>query len=122
MKLKYFFILCTTVFILFSPGCGKKGGNPVVNYLNNSELKYDNKMKRDVVMQAARDVTMLSSDDLKNERYTDDNGKERQWNLQQLFTQRFIPKKSGLTWGDDFYHDVKADSVLAIMGYILVTY
>ncbi len=116
----YFLTILLSVFLISS--CGKKGGNPVLNYLDNSELKYSNKMQRDVVMLAARDVTMLSSDDLKKERYKDDDGNEAQWDLQTLFTRRFIPKKQSLSWGDDFYHDVKADSVLGVMGYILITY
>lgn len=119
---KYLILVIFLTAVCLSTGCGKKGGNPVADYLRNSELNYSNKQQRDVVMQAARDVSMLSSDDLKKEKYTDDSGNERSWDLQTLFTRRFVPKKSGLSWGDDFYHDVKADSVLMVMSYILTTY
>jgi len=119
---RYLILVLFITWISLYTGCGKKGGNPVADYLRNSTLTYGNKQQRDVVMLAARDVTMLSSDDLKKEKYTDDSGNERQWDLQTLFDHRFVPKKSNLSWGDDFYKDVKADSVLMVMSYILTSY
>ena len=119
---KYLALILLIYSFCTDAGCGRKGGNPVADYLRNSQLTYSNKQQRDVVMLAARDVTMLSSEDLKKERYTDDSGNERQWDLKTLFDHRFVPKKSDLSWGNDFYHDVKADSVLFVMSYILTTY
>ncbi|MFI5144892.1 MAG: hypothetical protein ACHQJ4_04790 [Ignavibacteria bacterium] len=119
---KYLILILFLTGISLNTGCGRKGGNPVADYMRNSQLTYSNKQQRDVVMLAARDVTMLSSDDLKKERYTDDSGNEHRWDLQTLFTNRFVPKKSNLSWGNDFYKDVKADSVLMVMSYILTSY
>ena len=119
---KYLILVLFITAICLQTGCGKKGGNPVADYLRNSQLTYSNKQQRDVVMLAARDVSMLSSSDLKKEKYTDDSGNEHSWDLQTLFDHRFVPKKSGLSWGSDFYTDVKADSVLMVMSYILTTY
>lgn len=123
MSLRKIFLLFTLVVSIFLySGCGKKGGNRVLNYLKNSELKFDNKIQRDNIMDAGKDVILLSSDDLKLRRYKDYDGNENQWDLQTLFTKHFVPKKPGLDWGDDFYHEVKQDSVQAFMSHILVTY
>lgn len=118
-KLILLFIL--TAFI-FNTGCGRKGGNPVLYYLKNSDLTYYNKMQRDNIMRACSDVLRLSYDDLKKSKYKDFDGNEDKWDMQELFAKCFVPKKSGLNWGDDFYHDVRDDSVKAILGNILITY
>ena len=119
-----FTIIFSSLFLLifFNEGCGHKGGNPVLNYLQNSELKFSNKTQRDNIMEAARDILLISVDDLKKRRYKDYDGNEGQWDLQTLLTKHFVPKKQGLAWGDDFYNDVKQDSVQSIFSSILAKY
>ena len=122
MQKNFFYIFIILLSIYIVNGCGHKGGNPVWNYLKNSELKYDNKTSRDNIKQACKDVVMLSPDDLKKIRYKDVEGSNEECDLQALFTKHFIPKKAGLSWGDDFYHDVKQDSIKSFLTNIYYTY
>jgi hypothetical protein len=121
-SIKIFHSSLLILILIFISGCEKKGGNPVFNYLTNSDLKFDNKIQRDNIMQACKDILMYAPDDLKQKRYKDYDGNEDQWDLQTLFAKHFVPKKQGLSWGDDFYHDVKQDSVKSFVSHILVTY
>jgi hypothetical protein len=120
MKINLFLLII--ILILFNAGCSKKGGNPVLYYLKNSELKYDNKMQRDNIIRACTDAIMYAPEDLKKKRYKDYEGNEDRWDLQTLLTKHFVPQKLNLTWGDNFYEDVKQDSVKAIFSYIIVSY
>lgn len=123
MRVSKRLVIYTVVVILIAlGGCGKKSGNPVLNYLKNSTLKFDSKVQKDNIMLGLRDVLMLSSEDLEKMRYKDYDGNEGQWTLQTLFTKHFVPKQQGLSWGDDFYHDVKQDSVLTMIGQIMTPY
>ena len=79
-------------------------------------------MQRDNIIRACNDAVKLSSKDLEEMKYKDDSGNEFQWDLQTLFIKHFIPNKSGLSWGDDFYHDIKQDSVQIILAKITRTY
>jgi hypothetical protein len=117
------FLFVTFLLIILFTGCSKdKGPNPVLNYVQNSELTYDNKTQRDNIFMAMKDIVALSSKDLEKMRYQDDMGKENQWDLKQVFNRHFKPKKQGLEWGDNFYEDVKDPQVQAIAAHILVTY
>ncbi len=116
------YLLLFLLLIIFLDACNKNEVNPVLNFLKNSDLKFDNKIQRDNLMQAFRDIIMLSTDDLIKVRYKDYDGNENRWDLQTLFTKHFVPKKQGLTWGDHFYKDVKTDSVKAIISKFLITY
>jgi len=120
--MKKIILLSFLLLFIFTIGCGNKGGNPVLNYINNSQLTYYNKGQRDNIMKACSDVLRLSYDDIKKSKYKDFDGNEDRWNLQELFTKCFVPRKTGLIWGDNFYNDVREDSVKAILGTILVTY
>jgi hypothetical protein len=117
------FLFFTSLLIILLTGCSKdKGPNPVLNYVQNSELTYDNKIQRDNIFTAMKDIVALSSEDLEKMRYKDDAGNDNQWDLKQLFNRHFKPKKQGLVWGDNFYEDVKDPQVQAIAAHILVTY
>lgn len=122
MKIKNLIIFLLIFFIVLVSACGKKGGNPVLNYLNNAQLKFDNKIERDNILKACNDGLKLSTSDLKEIKYKDDSGKEDQWSLQTLFNNHFIPDKPGLSWGNNFYEDLKQDSVQVILYKIIITY
>ena len=107
-------------FIVFS-GCQKKE-NKVLIYLQNSELKFDNKTQRDNVFQAMKDCFIYSEDELKTRRYKDYTGKEGQWDLPTVLYSHFAPNKTGLTLGDDVYHDVKEPEVQIIFLKLLGKY
>jgi hypothetical protein len=114
-----------SLFLLFIiiAGCTKeKGPNPVLEYVQNSELTYDNKMQRDNIFAAMKDIVALSSDDLEKMRYKDDSGNDNKWDLKQVFNRHFKPKKQGLTWGDNFYEDVKDPQIQVLAAHILKTY
>jgi hypothetical protein len=115
-------ILLIIIFSIFFSPCNNQSGNPVYNYLKNSDLKFENKIQRDNILRACNDALKLSSADLEEMKYQDDSGNDYQWTLQTLFNKHFIPKKEGLSWGNDFYHDIKQDSVKGILYKIITTY
>jgi hypothetical protein len=113
------------LFMILLSGCGKpKGPNPVLYYMKNSNLTYDNKMQRDNIFDAMKDILYLSKDDLKMRRYKDASGYDHKWDLKTLVIFHFKPKQPGLPSldDDDFYDYVKEDSVKSIASYILITY
>lgn len=122
LQKRFIYILIILCLIYSFYSCGNKGGNPVYNYLKNSELKYNNKTSRDNIIQASKDVIMLSPDDLKKIRYKDVEGSNEECDLQTLFTKHFIPNKPDLSWGNDFYNDIKQDSIKSFLANIIITH
>ncbi len=109
--------------LLVVQGCQKKTGpNPVLEYLNNSQLKFDNKVQRDNVKEAMMDILTLDKLYLEEKKYKDLEGNEGKWDLKTLIENHFIPNKPGLTLGDNFYDDVKSDSVMVYFGKLYMVY
>ncbi|MGA2669377.1 MAG: hypothetical protein ABSF32_10775 [Ignavibacteria bacterium] len=121
--IKSYTALITVMFLFFIgfTGCQKKE-NKVLIYLQNSELHFDSKVQRDNVFQAMKDCFIYSEDELKTRRYKDYTGKDGQWDLPQVLSHHFAPKKDGLTLGDDVYHDVKEPEVQVIFLQLLGKY
>lgn len=117
-----YYILIIFVYFFIVQGCSHKAANPVLNYINNSQLTFSNKMQRDVVKEAMLDILTLDEKYLVDKRYKDSNGNDSAWNLQQVVQYYFVPKKPGVSLGDDFYSDVKADSVMVEIGRLYMKY
>lgn len=116
-------LLIVLGLLFVGQGCQKKSGpNPVLEYLNNSQLKFDNKVQRDNVKEAMMDILTLDKQYLEERRYKDFDGTEGKWDLKMLIENHFIPNKPGLTLGDDFYSDVKSDSVMVFFGKLYMIY
>lgn len=121
LRLKYY-ILAAFIFLLTVQGCSHKAANPVLNYIKNSQLTFSNRMQRDVVKAAMLDILTLDKKYLVEMRYKDSNGNDSAWNLQQVVQYYFVPKKPGVSLGDDFYSDVKSDSVMVEIGRLYMKY
>lgn len=117
-----FYVFIFLILILVLTGCEKKGPNPVLDYLKNSQLKFSNKVQRDDIKGALYDILTLDKKYLQEQRYRDSSGTESKWDLKQLMGTYFIPTKSGVTLGNNFYDDVKADSVMIEVGRIYMRY
>ena len=118
-KIYLFFFLI--LFIGIS-GCEKKGANPVLDYVKNSQLKFSNKVQRDDIKGALYDILTLDKKYLEQQKYRDSSGTEGQWDLKKLMSNYFVPTKPGLTLGNNFYEDVKADSVMVEVARIYSKY
>jgi hypothetical protein len=112
-------IICSLFLI---QGCQKNKPNTVLQYVKNSQLTFYNKMQRDVVKEAMYDIMTLDKADLKERRYKDSTGVENAWDVRRVIQTYFVPRKPGLTLGDDFYSEVKADSVMIEMGRLYMVY
>lgn len=114
-------------FLILIPlvgGCKKqKAANPVLAYMKNSTLTYDNKEQRDNIFEAMKDILFLSKEDLELRRYKDPSGKEHHWDMKTLFKHHFKPNRPDVVLDEeDFYDYVRADSVKSIATDILHTY
>ena len=118
---KYYIPVILIVILIFQ-GCGHKGPNPVLGYIKNSQLKFSNKMQRDVVKEAMYDILTLDKGYLEDRRYKDSEGNDNKWDLRQVVQNYFVPKKPGYSLGDDFYTDVKADSVMVEIANLYMKY
>lgn len=118
-------VLFSLLFVILLSGCGKqKGPNPVNYYMRNSDLTYENKIQRDNIFAAMKDIINLSKEDLKMRRYPDASGIDAKWDLKTLIVYYWKPKSPNLPVlnDDDFYNYVKDDSVKSLANYILITY
>jgi len=95
-------------------GCAARG-NAVLAYLDGAELQTNSDMQRENIRTALRDILTRPADELAVRRYADYTGKAGQWNLPTLLTRHFVPVRTGMTLGADFYRDVKADAVQALV-------
>jgi len=116
------YLLAIFSLILIFQGCEHKGPNPVLGYIKHSQLKFSNKMQRDVVKEAMLDILTLDKEYLEDRRYKDSEGNENKWDLRQVVQNYFVPNKPGYSLGDDFYSDVKADSVMVEIGKLYMKY
>lgn len=122
-KINSIFIFSLLVSLFAFQGCQEKpGSNPVLEYFKNSQLKFDNKMQRDNVLEAMMDILTLEKQYLEERRYKDKEGNEGKWDLKTLVENHFIPNKPGVTLGNNFYDDVKSDSVMVIIGKLYMIY
>jgi hypothetical protein len=117
-----YYIIVIFIFFFTIQGCSHKTANPVLNYIKNSQLTFSNKMQRDVVKEAMLDILTLDEKYLVDMRYKDSNGNDSAWNLQQVVQFYFVPNKPGVSLGDDFYSDVKDDSVMVEIGRLYMKY
>jgi len=117
-----YYILTIFIFFLIIQGCAHKNANPVLSYIKNSQLTFSNKMQRDVVKEAMLDILTLDKKYLVERRYEDANGQDSTWDLRQVVQNYFVPNKPGVSLGDDFYSDVKADSVMVEIGKLYMKY
>jgi hypothetical protein len=118
-----FYLLIILGFLFVFQGCQKKSNyNHVLEYLNNSQLKFDNKIQRDNVKEAMMDILTLDKQYLEERKYKDLEGSEGKWDLKMVIENHFIPNKPGLTLGDNFYDDVKSDSVMVYFGKLYMKY
>lgn len=117
-----FYILIISIFIFSLQGCSQKTANPVLHYIKNSQLTFSNKMQRDVVKAAMLDILTLDTKYLEEMKYKDSNGKDSTWNLRQVVQFYFVPNKPGVSLGNDFYSDVKDDSVMVEIGKLYMKY
>ncbi len=118
---KFYLFLFITIFLALS-GCERKVANPVLEYVKNSQLQFSNKVQRDDIKAAMYDILTLDKKFLEEQKYRDSSGTEGQWDLKKMMTVYFVPSKPGLTLGDDFYTDVKADSVMVEVAKIYMKY
>jgi hypothetical protein len=118
---KYYVLAILFSFFIIQ-GCSSKNANPVLHYIKNSQLTFSNKMQRDVVKEAMLDILTLDEKYLVDMRYKDSNGNDSAWNLQQVVQFYFVPNKPGVSLGDDFYSDVKDDSVMVEIGRLYMKY
>ncbi|MCD4783612.1 MAG: hypothetical protein K8T10_07250 [Candidatus Eremiobacteraeota bacterium] len=105
----FLLLLSVTIAVILS-SC-KETDNPVFLYLKNVELQYEGEVQKENIKTALQDILTLTLDQLKKKRYRDYKGKENQWDLPTLIEKHFVPAKSGITLGDNFYKDVKSMEV-----------
>ena len=106
-RICYFLIF---VFLLTAlDGC-RKAKNPVLEYFENVELQYEGKSQEENIIHALNDILHLSENELRSRKYRDYTGKDNQWDLSTLISSHFVPDK-GVSLGNNFFHDVKADEV-----------
>ena len=117
-----YYILFIFIFYFIIQGCSHKAANPVLKYIKNSQITFSNKMQRDVVKEAMFDILTLDKNYLEERRYKDSNGRDSTWDLRQVVQNYFVPNKPGVSLGDDFYSDVKADSVMVEIGRLYMKY
>lgn len=117
-----YYIPAILIIILTFQGCEHKGPNPVLGYIKNSQLKFSNKMQRDVVKGAMYDILTLDKEYLEERRYKDSEGNDNKWDLRQVVQNYFVPNKPGYSLGDDFYTDVKSDSVMVEIANLYMKY
>jgi len=118
-----FSLLVILTFFFALQSCQKKSvSNPVLDYLKNSQLKFDNKVQRDNVKEAMMDILTLDKQYLEDKRYKDYEGNESMWDLKTVVEKHFIPNKPGLSLGSNFYDDVKSDSVMVFIGALYMKY
>jgi hypothetical protein len=117
---KYLLFIISLIFLLQS--CQKNKPNSVLQYVKNSQITFYNKMQRDVVKEAMYDIMTIDKADLKEIRYKDSTGVDNAWDLRRVIQTYFVPMKPGLTLGDDFYSEVKADSVMVEIGKLYMVY
>lgn len=116
----YILVIFSLIFIL--QGCEHKKPNPVLGYIKNSQLKFSNKMQRDVVKEAMLDILTLDKEYLEDRRYKDSEGNDNKWDLRQIVQNYFVLNEPGHSLGDNFYSDVKADSVMVEIGKLYMKY
>jgi hypothetical protein len=116
------YILLFSILSVLITGCEKKGPNPVLDYVKNSQLRFSNKVQRDDIKGALYDILTLDKKYLEEQKYRDSSGTDGKWDLKQLMSTYFVPVKPGLTLGNNFYDDVKADSVMVEVAKIYMRY
>jgi inorganic pyrophosphatase/exopolyphosphatase len=106
--------LCATaVLLVLVISCNRadEDGNAVLEYLTGAEIQYETEEQKQNIVQALRDMSELSAEELSRKRYKDYSGKPGGWDLQTLLYRHVVPKKQEDTLGADFYEELKSKRV-----------
>ncbi len=117
-------ILIVILSMLMSCNTNTKNNqtDDVLEFFTKSELQYETEQQKESIITALNDILNLdlSEDELKNKKYPNYTGEEKQWDLPTLINKYFVPADQNITLGDNFYTKFKRKEIQEQIQEILV--